>query len=1020
MAVRGREVEGIAGGIEAASTVKGAFNQNMIFRRMSAETREGFGQVVELDTTMNAIDWEAVAGSVFPNADELWGYKNHLGSYLMNTSNGHKQVVSVFSANVRTGDRQFEKTNPAGSTPSSIGEFTSIYIVSIYDLTTDQRWEEPIYDHTSSFSPGGSLDMPDWHGNYESSYEQQFIRTNTGSATYGSYFGGAYVLTADYQKWVHSPTPDSPFFFTELDDVLYFGNKHTGLLAYYPSSFRGKWLGDGESKNSGTMRRDRSRQAETVRFLTAKSVYSESSVVVDAIAVNGAFDGFEYLTQTEYPKPVGATSIDARLAVFSGKEIYFSDVLYPTSVVPDNVLFVPSEEDITAIAEHTGNLIIFTENETWLFRPSPGFIITGGNLVRLADGIGCASMTSVLKASGTLFWMDKRGCYRLGGSLSIERISDDIEPFFNDFITNPLTSYYTTLNGMPAYSDMIEQGSMRLRFDPKMVSSCYFAKIESVVFCIPEMGGALCFSSKGEWGWWSFESNAVQRYNAGDFENVVGVAKNIRNPWVVCDNQEMFLVSSYNQDEQGERVNQVGYVDTGDNRQTRSRPYSILRYGRGGSLDRSLELGEDRRSLAGQWRSVDEGTTYASNSDHYLYIGKPIPIPSQTTIGTVGGSLSLATPQGSVWVPIEIIPGDRDAAGAAIDYHLHNLTLTFSFDSANWETIPAGAGPQVGGGSEPLWFLPPERQSMEAGWQVLKTLANTVSISYDGATPTTNRPVFGSAPLNLNKRQRNRVIYIPFRPKLNGGVYAAEQGMSIQISTKDIRAITAASTFDSYIPMRAYIWEETRLGVAEKGNNHQSVYVATSTTPHTELVAQPVDWAYKTRPIADEGKTQIKGRGLRIIGASRGAASDRLISTWPTGLLNTISGADYKEWSSQVVDIIPEDDAANTSGEKPAVVLSSNKQTIRTRFKNASTGALVGNTFNTTNGPTWGTPGVANSYTYITDEEETSLLSVSDGIRGQSVSYMMWGHIQNKAEKIILHSAKVIVRILGGVRRRGR
>ena len=129
MAVRGREVEGIAGGIEAASTVKGAFNQNMIFRRMSAETREGFGQVVELDTTMNAIDWEAVAGAVFPNADELWGYKNHLGSYLLNTANGHKQVVSVFSADVRTGDRQFERTNPIGATPSSIGEFTSIYIV---------------------------------------------------------------------------------------------------------------------------------------------------------------------------------------------------------------------------------------------------------------------------------------------------------------------------------------------------------------------------------------------------------------------------------------------------------------------------------------------------------------------------------------------------------------------------------------------------------------------------------------------------------------------------------------------------------------------------------------------------------------------------------------------------------------------------------------------------------------------------------------------------------------------------
>ena len=83
-------------------------------------------------------------------------------------------------------------------------------------------------------------------------------------------------------------------------------------------------------------------------------------------------------------------------------------------------------------------------------------------------------------------------------------------------------------------------------------------------------------------------------------------------------------------------------------------------------------------------------------------------------------------------------------------------------------------------------------------------------------------------------------------------------------------------------------------------------------------------------------------------------------------------------------------------------------------------------TFNTTNGPKWSSgtatpPGSTTAaYKYITDEEEVSLLNISDGIRGQSVSYMLWGHIQNKAEKIVLHSAKVVIRILGGVRRKGR
>ena len=276
--------------------------------------------------------------------------------------------------------------------------------------------------------------------------------------------------------------------------------------------------------------------------------------------------------------------------------------------------------------------------------------------------------------------------------------------------------------------------------------------------------------------------------------------------------------------------------------------------------------------------------------------------------------------------------------------------------------------------------------------------------------------------MNLNKRQHNRLLYIPFRPILDGGQFKAYQGLNIAVTVKQVGGLNGALPAGlTTATCRAYIWEESFLGEAEKGDNQQAVYTGVDTTPDKDLVAQPVDWAYKTRPVADEGKVQIKGRGLRITGVSRGAARYRLTSGWPMGILNTLSGADYKEWSSQVVDIIPQGDAVNTLGEHPAVISSANKQTLRTRFKDSSTGALAVNTFEQGGGPEWGAPGgTATSYSYITDEEETSLLDVSDGIRGQSVSYMLWGHIQNKAEKIILHSAKIILRVLGGTRRKGR
>ena len=1037
MAVKGQEVEGIQGGIQAASTVKGSFNQNMLFRRSSVETREGFGQVAELDTTMNAITWRAYSGSniptITPDPTQLWGYKEHLGSYLMSTSMGNKQVISVFSADVHTGDRQLEPlaNGSTGSSPSAIGEFASIYIVSIYDLDTGQRWEEPLYNHTASFSKDGALEMPDWHGNYESAFEQKYgYDTNFP----GRFFGGVFNILADQQKWIRAPSPGTPFFFTELDDVLYFGNKHVGLMAYYPSKFRSKWAGDGLTNSAGTMRRTRSRQADTVYFLTAKPIYSESSVVVDAIAVNGAFpDGFEYLNQTEFPSPDGATSIDGRLVMFSGNNVFFSDVLYPTSVIPDNVLFVPSEETITAIAEHTGNLLIYTQNETWLFRPSGGFVITQGSLIKLSSGVGCASHNAVVGAGAGLYWMDHRGCYRIASGLSIERVSDPIEPFFNDFITNPITSYYTMMGKVPTQATMPDQSSLRLAFDPRSISTAYFGKMGIIAFCLPSLGGALCLSNNAEWSWWSFESNVLQVYDPSSARwiNTIGAAKNIRNPWAMADMEDMFLVGSYGHDESGERVNQGGYgPEPRDDRQTISRPYCILKYGRGGSVDRSVEFGEDRRALAGNWRGVDEGnqaTLTPALSDHYYYVGKPIPIPAGTTIGDAGGSVSTACPKGSFWLPIEIVPGNTNSSGNVTHYYLGKLEFRFTFDSTKWETIPAGAGNTT---AEPLWFLPPERMRGEDAWGVVKSAADNVQILFQGSASASNLKLFGYGIINANKRQRNRLIYIPFRPIQSGGQYKAFQGIGMNITVKNVNALTGESSgspvYDGDVACRAYIWEETFLGKAEKGDNKQAVYAGTSDTPVETLVAQPVDWAYKTRPVSDPDKIQIKGRGLRIIGTSRGAATHRLTSGWPTGILNTVSGADYKEWSSQVVDIIPSDNAVNSNAETPAVVLSANKTTVRNRIKDSSTGDLAPTTFNTTNGPQWSSgtatpPGSTTAaYRYITDEEEVSLLNISDGVRGQSVSYMLWGHIQNKAEKIILHSAKVVIRVLGGVRRKGR
>jgi hypothetical protein len=53
-------------------------------------------------------------------------------------------------------------------------------------------------------------------------------------------------------------------------------------------------------------------------------------------------------------------------------------------------------------------------------------------------------------------------------------------------------------------------------------------------------------------------------------------------------------------------------------------------------------------------------------------------------------------------------------------------------------------------------------------------------------------------------------------------------------------------------------------------------------------------------------------------------------------------------------------------------------------------------------------------------DEEISQLAVSDSVRGQSFTYMIWGSLQNKAERLVFESVRAVMRVLGGKKRRGR
>ena len=71
-------------------------------------------------------------------------------------------------------------------------------------------------------------------------------------------------------------------------------------------------------------------------------------------------------------------------------------------------------------------------------------------------------------------------------------------------------------------------------------------------------------------------------------------------------------------------------------------------------------------------------------------------------------------------------------------------------------------------------------------------------------------------------------------------------------------------------------------------------------------------------------------------------------------------------------------------------------------------------------GVTYGNPAAAASGTYLIDDEEMNIMATSDSTKGQTITYMVFGHLQNRAQKIHIDSIKAVLREVGGRRRYGR
>jgi len=995
MAVAGQEVELLEGGTHVVEPTRGAFALNMIHRQGAWHVRKGFGQVTQFTTQMPMNETTDVARS----ADRIslkWGYQKHLGSRLITTSTGNQQIISVFYCK-----------NNTGSGPDKT-QLLPLYCVNIYDATTDTRWEEPIYVHTSAQQVEGQVTssrslghgMEGWFGHYDTNLE------------------------ADAQKWVGADKDDY-FYFQEYSyrgdtDVLFFGSKRTGLMYYVPGTFpqkpRFRFI-DSEYRN------------DWARPYGESSLVQQATIKVPRTEVG---ESEAFFKQDEVGTPDVVCSMGSRLVYAVGRTIFFSESGDPTTIGTDNFITLPSEGDVVAMAAINGQLVMLTSDETFIFQPSAGATVSGGRLMAISDNVGCVGPNAIVRVEDMLFFVDKSGVYTYSGDLQVRLSSGHVDAYFTDYVSNPLTSFLEESGFTPLDT---QQPHTALYFKDPGVNCVYSPELRALLITVPEQNLTICLANS-MWSFWSYTSSVYYATATGggggsatnSYPGIVQNADNpdgfVTNPWLVSGQRDLFLVGMADKQKLADQAKwkpDAAVVDVDDDVQSFSA--YILRYGRGGGIDRSIR-NEDDRFIAGKYTVASDGHTPYINGSTW-YIDPWIPVPK----GYVFPLGYTVTENDNVWLlPVSLVPSMPLLDAGVTEYYMQQFKLWFRFDPTKWQPVVQGEDQTAN--TQIDFLLPSERVSSWKGYYTTIGSPNVMGTDerVQVANSATAVPIYsgdmvriewrGDGPghsgsdwyhypyMNIAPRRKSTIIYIPMRANtgtysVSGmGLVASRQAVDGQdlpwIKNNNTGSGLTWSTDGGFIP-----WEQWTTTDKRKHDN----------------VAQPVDWAYKSQMVGS-GEQGMKARGLFSRFLSRGPATvaNYLVPNWVYGLFNVSVASEQKGWTMQVVD------TTASSADSPAWEESRSEQTIRTRVKDAAAG-LIKKTFGTA-GMKYGSSDLDNKTqgTYLVDDPNPEVMATSLSVKGRTFTYMVFGFIQERGQGLVFESIKALVRVagLGGRRRRGR
>ena len=804
------------------------------------EVRPGFGQRAQIDSTTGI-------SNTYPNK-ATGGYTQFLGSYIHRTNFGHKQLLSVFAVEASHSDSTEADMTGTGAAATTYlqAHGVSVGIVfSIFDLTTQDVWEELLPIKTSEFvtnEPSDTRPMAEARGHMETRREKD----HRGFKSPGSSFVS----------------------FSQVADSVYFSSPDIGIWVYrgidVPSKVRRQRI---VSQNPDPM--------ELIgypkRANSNHNGYSEGSVVSPVAATRG-INGKDvvYLTKEDMPRSVGMANIGGRMAYAARDIVWFSDVNQPGAVMASNFASFQADGAAVAIASFQDVLFVFSDIEMHSFtlRPSsaagspvPGII----DVVRVdtTKEAGCVSARSHCQTPYGVAFVSTWGVHFAKGPKQIHTISDPIFDHWGDGLMDPMSSY-TQHDGVAKIVPNDRQPPIRYSHSGSPEVS--YDILSDTIFICYETHLLACHVESGSWSVWPL----------GVRSNLSGAAMPIKyDPTftgigIVSDIDTTYLIHG---------LFDQGTTHTNDYGPYVNPSYAIAELGFGGGRDRTIQDEDQRTYGEGKFKLMEPLEAYGG--------GAAPPLMDPSTAYVKNGWLLF----------IELVDEwfDRSTANGTDDH------MKKSYDVSLWvnEGIPypsGGVSFKIGFDTIPTvagYTFASAGSHPESGTRTGFTIAGLGGLTLSVVTPS-----YGGAAQN---RQGTRIPLVRFVTDVQAqnGVdpafilKACEATEPIAATTYGIRAIVWQGT-ERFL-QRNHNWVATSTAAATGGIPDLSKAVLRASNSEADI-----EWGLCSGSIGLNDGSRHRLRDIRATLSTSGYGA-KAGTEWAE-LYNATVGSDYKMLSGQRVD----------------------------------------------------------------------------------------------------------------------